>query len=57
MLTDEPFIINITDKNNSYVNNILVMKVDSARKQAKYECVLNDNITIRRNFIEIIGNI
>ena len=57
MLTDEPFVINITEKNASIINNILVMKIDNARRSAKYECILNDNITIRKNFIEIIGNI
>ena len=56
ILNDEPFVINIPDKNASLVNNILVMKIDSPKKPIKYECILNDNITIRTNYIEIIGN-
>ena len=56
MLTDEPFVINITDKNASIINNILVMKIDTARRVSKYECILDNNVTIRRNFIEIVGN-
>ena len=56
MLTDEPFVINITDKNASIINNILVMKIDTARRVGKYECILNNNVTIRKNFIEIVGN-
>jgi hypothetical protein len=55
ILTDEPFVINITDKNTSLTNNILVMKIDNSKKMAKYECVLNDNITIRQHYIEITG--
>lgn len=57
MLTDEPFVINLAEKNASIMNNILVMKMDNSRRVAKYECILNDNITIKKHFIEIMGNI
>lgn len=53
-LNDEPFVINITDRNGSLINNILVMKIDHVSKLSKYECILNDNITVIRNYIEII---
>ncbi len=54
-LTDEPFVISISNYNSSLVNNILVMKMDVPKKAVKYECILNDNITVRQNYIEILG--
>ena len=54
-LTDEPFVINITYRNTSQLNHILVMKTDNARNLSKYECILNDNTTIRQHFIKVIG--
>jgi hypothetical protein len=56
-ITDDPFVINITDPNDSSIHNILVMKIDTPRKLAKYECILNDNIVVKSHFIEIIGNL
>ena len=53
-LTDEPFVINITYKNSSQLNHILVMKTDNARNLSKFECILNDNITIRQHYIKIL---
>ena len=56
---DSLFVIQLADTNNSLVNNELIMKIDDAQKQSKFECILNenvnDNLTIRKNFIEIIG--
>lgn len=54
--TDEPFIINIKDMNNTFVNNILVMNIGNVKPVSKYECILNDNVTVRTHFITIIGN-
>ena len=52
--TDEPFVINITFMDTWHMNHILVFKMDNKRKQAKYECILNDNITIREHYINVI---
>ena len=54
-LTDEPFVINITYRNSTQINHILVMKTDNQRNLSKYECILNDNITIRQHYIKVIG--
>ena len=54
-LTDEPFVINITNKNASAVlNHILIMKIDARRPVARYQCVLNDTIAVRDHYIEIV---
>ena len=53
--TDEPFVINITYVDNWLMNHILVFKMDNPRRLAKYECILNDEITIREHFIQILG--
>ena len=37
------------------MNHILVFKMDNPRRLAKYECILNDEITIREHFIQILG--
>lgn len=55
LIPDEPFVINITDQNEAATHNILVMKIDYAKQAAKYECILNDNITVKSYYIEIIG--
>ena len=52
--TDEPFVINITFLDNWSMNHILVFKMDNPRTVSKYECILNDNITIRRHFIKVV---
>ena len=57
VLSDEPFVINIDDKNNSLSENILIMKIDHSRPLTKYECILNDNQTVREHFIQIYGKI
>ena len=54
-LTNEPFVIDITDKNSkNTLNHILIMKIDGERKLAKYECIVNDTLIVRRHFIRII---
>lgn len=52
--TDEPFVINITFRDTWHMNHILVFKMDNQRQLAKYECILNDNITIREHYIKVI---
>lgn len=53
-ITDKPFLINITDPKDASLHAILVMKIDTAKKPAKYECLLNDQIVVRSHFIEIV---
>ena len=36
------------------MNHILVFKMDNKRKEAKYECILNDKITVRKHYIKVI---
>ncbi len=52
--TDEPFVINITFMDTWHMNHILVFKMDNKRNLAKYECILNDNVTIREHYIKVI---
>jgi hypothetical protein len=52
--TDEPFVINITFIDTWQMNHILVFKMDNKRKEAKYECILNDKITVRKHYIKVI---
>lgn len=56
-ITDDPFVINITDPNDASLHNILVMKIDNPRKLAKYECVLNEDTVVKSHYIEIIGKL
>ena len=55
MLNDEPFVINIGDKNASATTSILVMKLDTARPAAKYQCWLNRTQLVREHFIQVVG--
>jgi hypothetical protein len=54
ILTDEPFVLSLVYKNGTLLNHILVMKMDNPRKLIKYECILNDNVTIREHFVQVI---
>ena len=36
------------------MNHILVFKMDNQRILAKYECILNGNVTIREHYIKVI---
>lgn len=36
------------------MNHILVFKMDNERKEAKYECILNDKISIREHYIKVV---
>lgn len=51
----DPFVVSIEDKNNSLVNNLLVIRMDYSRPVSKFECILNDNITVRTHYLEILG--
>lgn len=53
-LTDDPFVINIANRNSSQINHILVMRTDNQRNLSKYECILNDNVTIREHYIRVV---